>query len=280
VGILDSYFPDAAFFTEFERFDRHVEMLRRKKSDQAVDYVSIASPNYLHDAHIRFALRVGAHAICEKPLVLNPWNIDALAEVERETGNRIYSIFQLRLHPAIQELKRSVALNRLHTKHHVDLTYVTGRGNWYFYSWKGELTKSGGLSTNIGIHFFDMLTWIFGKVLVNNVHLLRPDRAAGFIELENAYVRWFLSVNIDDLPYKADFKEKRTFRGLTIDGTPLEFTEGFADLHTLSYEEILKGDGYGLDESRRSIEMAYAIRHAVPDPTKGDLHPSAKAIVG
>jgi UDP-N-acetyl-2-amino-2-deoxyglucuronate dehydrogenase len=280
VGILDSYFPDAAFFTEFERFDRHIEMLRRKNSAHAVDYVSIASPNYLHDAHVRFALRVGADAICEKPLVLNPWNIDALAEIEKETGKRVYSILQLRYHPAILELKRIIALNKSRSKHSIDLTYITGRGNWYFYSWKGDEAKSGGISTNIGVHFFDMLIWVFGPVQANYVHLLRPDRAAGFLELEKAQVRWFLSLNYDDVPHEAKTAGRRTYRCLTIDGKPLEFTEGFSDLHTRSYEEILNGKGFGLEENRPAIETVFQIRHATPDHLKGEIHPMARLILG
>jgi UDP-N-acetyl-2-amino-2-deoxyglucuronate dehydrogenase len=272
VGILDSYFPDAAFFTEFERFDRHLEMLRRKSDNHAVHYVSIASPNYLHDAHIRLALRVGADAICEKPLVLNPWNIDLLAEVEKDSGKRIYSILQLRLHPAIQMLRRTVSRGDSQAKHAIDLTYIAGRGNWYSYSWKGDESKSGGLPTNIGIHFFDMLIWVFGAVRANHVHLLRPDRAAGYLELERANVRWFLSLHIEDIPAAVRAEDKRTYRCITIDGHPLEFSEGFAELHTRSYEDILQGGGYGLEESRPAIETVFEIRHATPNMAKGDVH--------
>ena len=279
VGVLDSYFPDADFFTEFERFDRHIEKLRRGKSDRAVDYVSIASPNYLHDAHIRFALRVGADAICEKPLVLNPWNIDALAEIEKEFGKRVYSILQLRLHPAIQILKKKVFMQRPQTKHKIDLTYITGRGRWYFFSWKGDEAKSGGIATNIGVHFFDMLTWIFGPVEKNCIHLRTDDRASGFLELEMADVRWFLSLNCDDLPQEVRAEGKRTYRCVSIDGIPLEFTEGFGDLHTRSYEEILKGNGFGLEENQLTIKIVHKIRGLSTDPTKGELHPMAKRIL-
>jgi len=279
VGILDSYFPEADFFTEFERFDRHIEKLRRGKSDQAVDYVSIASPNYLHDAHIRFALRVGADAVCEKPVVLNPWNIDALEEIERESGRRVFTILQLRLHPAIQALKKKVELEEAGTRHKIDLTYVTGRGRWYFFSWKGDEAKSGGIATNIGVHFFDMLTWIFGPAAKNQVHLKAADRAAGFLELEKADVRWFLSLNCGDLPDQVRAEGKRTYRCVAVDGAPLEFTEGFVDLHTRSYEEILKGDGFGLEDSRRSIEIVQEIRGRAADPAVGEIHPQARAIL-
>jgi UDP-N-acetyl-2-amino-2-deoxyglucuronate dehydrogenase len=279
VGILDSYFPDAAFFTEFERFDRHLEMLRRKNDNHAVQYVGIASPNYLHDAHIRLALRVGADAICEKPLVLNPWNVDLLAEVEKDSGKRVYSILQLRLHPAIQMLKRTSSRGGSLAKHAIDLAYIAGRGNWYRYSWKGDESKSGGLPTNIGIHFFDMLIWVFGAVRANHVHLLRPDRAAGYLELERANVRWFLSLNYEDIPAAFRVDDKRTYRCITIDGHPLEFSEGFAELHTRSYEDILQGGGYGLEESRPAIETVFEIRHATPNLAKGDVHPYLRDIL-
>ena len=276
VGVLDSYFPEADFFTEFERFDRHIEMLRRNNNRRAVCYVSIASPNYLHDAHIRFALRVGADAICEKPLVLNPWNIDALAEIEKETGRRVFSILQLRLHPAIQALKRRIDAGLLDSERKIELTYITARGNWYFYSWKGDEDKSGGISTNIGVHFFDMLSWLFGPVKENHVHLRTRDRSAGYLVLRQARVRWFLSLNYDDLPLAATSSGKRTFRSITIDGDPFEFTDGFDDLHTVSYKQILKGCGFGLEENRSGIDIVHRIRSAPPDPSKGDVHPGAK----
>ena len=276
VGILDSYFPDADFFTEFERFDRHIEQLRRMTSDRSVDFVSVASPNYLHDAHIRFALRVGADAICEKPVVLNPWNIDALVEIEKEFGKRVFSILQLRLHPAIQALKKRIELDTSKTKHKIDLTYITGRGKWYFYSWKGDESKSGGISTNIGVHFFDMLMWIFGPVRENYVHYRAVDRMAGFFELEKATVRWFLSLRCEDLPQENSALGKRTFRQMTLDGTPLEFSEGFGDLHTKSYKKILEGRGFGLEENRNAIEIVHRIRHMSPKPGSGDVHLKAR----
>lgn len=278
VGILDSYFPDADFFTEFERFDRYIEMLRRMNSTRSIHYVSIASPNYLHDAHIRFALRVKADAICEKPLVLNPWNIDALKEIEKESGKRVHSILQLRLHPAIQSLKRQVAESISVRKRDIDLTYITGRGNWYRYSWKGDEKKSGGIATNIGVHFFDMLSWIFGSPLENIIHLKSPNRAAGFLELERARVRWFLSLDVRDLPPEVAAAGKRSYRCITIDGEPLEFTEGFTDLHTRSYEEILAGRGFRLEENRRAVEIVHRLRQAVPEPSRGERHPLALSI--
>lgn len=271
VGIIDSYFPDAHFFTEFERFDRHVDKLRRK--GQSVDYVSICSPNYLHDAHIRFALRNGAHAVCEKPLVLNPWNIDGLEELEKENGCHIYNILQLRLHPSIIALREKVQAARPDKKFDVDLTYITSRGRWYFISWKGDLQKSGGIATNIGIHFFDMLIWIFGAVQKNVVHVMDADRGAGYLELENARVRWFLSVNEAFLPPEVAQKGQRTYRSITVNGEELEFSGGFTDLHTLSYQDILNGGGFRARTARPSIETVYAIRNAKPEGLKGDYHP-------
>lgn len=269
VGIIDSYFPDAYFFTEFERFDRHVEKLRRR--GEGLDYVSICSPNYLHDAHIRFALRNHAHAICEKPLVLNPWNIDALAELEREGASKIHTILQLRLHPAI------IALHEKYRgttkKVDVDVTYITSRGRWYHRSWKGELEKSGGIATNIGVHFFDMLSWIFGRYGASTVHVGQADCASGVLELERARVRWFLSVNAEHLPEEQRAKGQRTYRSITMGGEEIEFSEGFTDLHTASYRQILGGQGYGLEDARGSIEMVHAIRNATPSPLIGDFHP-------
>jgi len=258
VGIIDSYFPHADFFTEFERFDRHLDKLRRQ--GKKVDYVSICSPNYLHDAHIRFALRHQADAICEKPLVLNPWNVDALAEIEKETGKKIYTILQLRLHPSIIKLREEVLSSDPDKVFDVDLTYITSRGKWYHHSWKGEESKSGGIATNIGIHFFDMLLWIFGDAIEVKVEKYEPDHAAGYIKLVKANVHWFLSINEDHLPEVVKSKGKRTFRSLQMNGGEIEFSEGFTDLHTTSYQEILKGKGFGLEEARPSIELAHQIR--------------------
>jgi len=271
VGVIDSYFPEADFFTEFERFDRHVDKKRRK--GDAIDYVSICSPNYLHDAHIRFALRNGADAICEKPLVLNPWNLDGLEEVEADTGSKVFNILQLRLHPALLELKQKMDVAPSDKKHEIDLTYITSRGNWYFISWKGDESKSGGIATNIGIHFFDMLIWIFGKVQMNIVHLFEPNKAAGFLELENARVRWFLSVDEKTLPGDVRASGQRTYRSITVDGEEVEFSKGFTDLHTLSYQEIVNGKGFGLGEARASVETAYAIRNTKPSLIRGEKHP-------
>jgi UDP-N-acetyl-2-amino-2-deoxyglucuronate dehydrogenase len=271
VGVIDSYFPKADFFTEFERFDRHVDKQRRK--GEKIDYVSICSPNYLHDAHIRFALRNNASAICEKPLVLNPWNIDGLEEIEAESDARVYNILQLRLHPSLIALKKQVDQQNLERKYEIDLTYITSRGNWYFTSWKGYPEKSGGIATNIGIHFYDMLIWIFGKVQENVVHLLEKDKSAGYIELENARVRWFLSVDETTLPESIQAAGQRTYRSITVDGKEIEFSGGFTDLHTLSYDGILAGKGFGLTQARPSIETVYQIRNAAPDLKKGDRHP-------
>lgn len=276
VGVLDQYFPKTSFFTEFERFDRHAEKLKRKGERERIHFISIASPNYLHDSHIRFSLRIGADAICEKPLVLNPWNIEALKAIEKETGNRILTILQLRYHPEIMALKEKTSSVTNPKKYDIDLTYVTARGPWYFYSWKGDIKKSGGIATNIGIHFFDMLQWIFGPVQKNVVHLLDMDRAAGFLELQNARVRWFLSLRFDDLPAAVLAEERRTFRSLRVSGEKFEFSDGFADLHTVSYKEALRGKGFGLDEARPSVEIVSDIRNAQPIGLKGDYHPLAR----
>ena len=274
VGILDSYFPGTHFFTEFERFDRHIDKLKRKGTK--IDYVSICTPNYLHDSHIRFALRNHADAICEKPLVLNPWNVEPLKQIENETGNRVFNILQLRLHPSIAALKEKIRQDDENKIHDIDLTYLTSRGNWYFNSWKGERDKSGGIATNIGIHFFDMLTWIFGAVQESIVHVSEPDRAAGYLRLKKARVRWFLSINPEYLPDDAKKQNKRTFRNITVDGNEIEFSEGFGELHTRSYEEILKGKGFGLDEASVSIQTVHDIRVATPIGAKGDYHPLIK----
>ncbi len=274
VGILDRYFPDASFFTEFERFDRHIEKLRRGPPERHVRYVSICSPNYLHDAHIRFALRVGADAICEKPLVLEPWNVDALQEIEGETGRRIWSILQLRLHPHILALREQIeaAGDRIHN---VDLTYVTSRGRWYGVSWKGVDEKSGGVAMNIGVHFFDMLLWIFGPVKRSTVHFLDDSRGAGFIELQRARVRWFLSVDGSDLPPDAVARGSRTYRALELNGKEYEFSDGFTDLHTKMYREILEGRGFGAADVRPAIQLVHDIRNAAHAGLKGDFHPLA-----
>ena len=270
VGVLDKYFPDSRFFTEFERFDRHVEKLRCQGSGKAVDYVSICSPNYLHDAHIRFALRVGADAICEKPLVLNPWNADALQELEKETGKRVYNVLQLRLHPAIIALKEKIAKEKPGKKHDIELTYITSRGPWYDVSWKGDVHKSGGVATNIGIHFFDMLLWIFGKLQNQVVHVANDRKMSGFFELEKARVRWFLSLDHSDLPKVAKDSKRSTYRSLTLNGESYEFSDGFADLHTEVYRHVLAGNGFGIEDAKPSIELAHEIRSAIPIGLKGD----------
>ena len=258
VGVMDSYFPNADFFTEFERFDRHLDKLKRQGTP--VDYVSICSPNYLHDSHIRFALRQGANAICEKPLVLNPWNVDALEEIERETGKKIYTILQLRLHPSIIALRDKVLNGSKDKVYDVDLTYITSRGNWYHRSWKGETSKSGGIATNIGIHFFDMLLWIFGDLKKVEMEKQDANHAAGFLELSRARIKWFLSINEDHLSTIVKNEGKRTYRSLKMDGKEIEFSDGFTDLHTTSYQEILKGNGFRLTEVRPSIELVHKIR--------------------
>lgn len=280
VGIIDSYFPEADFFTEFERFDRHIDKLKRE--GEKIDFVSICSPNYLHDSHIRWALRSGADAICEKPLVLNPWNIDALEVIEKETGKKVYNILQLRLHPSTVALKEKVQkeLKQNPNKiYDIDLTYLTSRGNWYFASWKGDESKSGGIATNIGVHFYDMLSWIFGEVKENTVHLKTPYTDAGYLKLKHANVRWFLSVKYDYIPDEIKAKNQRTYRSITVDGEEIEFSGGFTDLHTKSYEEILNGNGFGLSEARNSIEIVSAIRNLEPVGLKGDYHPFCKKTV-
>lgn len=273
VGIIDSYFPQADFFTEFERFDRHLDKLSR--GGKQVDYVSICSPNYLHDAHMRFALRSGAHAICEKPLVLNPWNVDSLLEIEKEAGKNIYTILQLRLHPAVIELRKKIEANPQKVWD-IDLTYLTSRGHWYYTSWKGDDSKSGGICTNIGIHFFDMLTWIFGDVKTNTVHVNSHDRSSGYLELERANVRWFLSINSQLLPEKVKNEGKTTYRSLQIGDEEFEFSGGFTDLHTLSYQHIIEGKGFHIDEAKTAIDIVYEIRNQKPAGCKGIYHPLAK----
>jgi UDP-N-acetyl-2-amino-2-deoxyglucuronate dehydrogenase len=274
VGLLDGYFPQSDFFVEFERFDRHFDKLKR--TGTKIDYVSICSPNYLHDSHIRFALRHQAEAICEKPIVLNPWNVDALQEIENETGRKIYTILQLRLHPKIADLRKKIRNGPKDKIYDVDLSYITSRGNWYHISWKGDIQKSGGVATNIGIHFFDMLSWIFGDTTKNIVHISKPDKAAGYLELENARVRWFLSIDQNDLPEVAKATGKRTFRSIIIEGEEIEFSEGFGELHTESYKEILNGNGFGLQDARQSVITAFTIRNSNAVGLVGDYHPLIK----
>ncbi len=275
VGLLDSYFDDCKFFTEYERFDRHIEKLRRAGDEQRVHYVTVCSPNYLHDAHVRFALRVGADAICEKPVVLNPWNIDALKELEQESGKRVYTILQLRVHPSLVSLRERLQKEHTAHKHEITLTYITSRGAWYLVSWKGSIERSGGLATNIGIHFFDLLIWLFGSVQKNEVHHSSPERACGFMELRNANVRWYLSINQNDLPADVKDKGKRTFRSITVDNQEIEFSEGFTDLHTVVYRETLAGRGFGLEDARSSVIVAHDIRVAKPTGVSADSHPLA-----
>jgi len=275
VGIMDSYFPKADFFIEPERFDRHLEKLRYDEGIE-LDYISICTPNYLHDSHIRMALRRGSDAICEKPLVLNPWNLDALSKMEKESGQRVWNIFQLRLHKSIIELKKKVDAAPKDKVFDIDLTYLTSRGNWYYTSWKGDTSKSGGIATNIGVHFYDMLSWIFGNIKRNDVHVQTHDRASGYLEFDRARVRWFLSINYDVLPEEIKLKGQRTYRSITIEGEELEFSEGFTDLHTKVYEGVLKGEGFGLEDARQAIEIVHDIRNAEPIGLKGDYHPFAK----
>ena len=274
VGFLDSYYPETAFFTEFERFDRYMDKLRDQ--NRGVDYVSVCSPNYLHDAHIKSTLRWGADAICEKPLVLNPWNIDLLKKVEQESGRKIWTILQLRCHPSIIALKKKVEESASDKIFDVDLTYITSRGLWYYASWKGKQEKSGGIATNIGVHFYDMLSWVFGDLKQNTVHVHTHDRASGYLEFEQARVRWFLSINDQVLPDEIKAKGQRTYRSMTIEAEELEFSDGFTDLHTRVYEGILAGDGYGIEDARKTIEIVHEVRTQTPIGLKGDYHPFAK----
>jgi UDP-N-acetyl-2-amino-2-deoxyglucuronate dehydrogenase len=275
VGVMDSYFPNTDFFTEPERFDRHIEKLKHDKRVQ-LDYMSICTPNYLHDSHIRMALRRGADAICEKPLVLNPWNLDALQRVEKESGKRVWNILQLRVHESIIALKKKVDSSSKDMVFDVDLTYITSRGNWYYTAWKGDLSKSGGIATNIGVHFYDMLSYLFGAVQNNVVHIHTHDRASGYLEFEKARVRWFLSINSDLLPKKVKEKGQRTYRSISIEGEELEFSGGFVDLHTKVYQEILEGKGYGINDARQAIDIVHTIRNTKPLGLKGDYHPLSK----
>jgi UDP-N-acetyl-2-amino-2-deoxyglucuronate dehydrogenase len=271
VGVLDRYSFDVRFFTEFERFDRHLEKLRRGPAEERVHYVSVCSPNHLHDAHVRLALRIGAHAICEKPLVINPWNLDALEELEHETHGRVYTVLQLRLHPSLVALKERLAASG--GRHTVQLTYVTSRGRWYDVSWKGSPERSGGVACNIGIHFFDLLLWLFGSVSASDVHLSDPTRMAGRLALDRADVQWFLSTDQKDLPFTAQPGVRTTHRSIVVDGEEIEFTDGFTDLHTRVYQEVLAGRGFGIAEARPSVELAHRIRHAKVTAPSGEPHP-------
>lgn len=285
VGIIDSYFPHADFFIEPERFDRHLDKLRRMAGKGMVngqhgkvDYVSICSPNYMHDSHIRLALRNEAHAICEKPIVLNPWNLDALGEIERETGRQVFTILQLRLHPSIRQLREEVLAGPRDKVYNLDLTYITSRGHWYSRSWKGDTAKSGGIATNIGVHFFDMLTWVFGPVKENLVHVLTDSKAAGLLRLESAEIRWFLSIDYNDIPEQIRLAGKRTYRSLLMGDREIEFSDGFTDLHTDMYREIIAGRGFGIEDARQSIDIVYGIRNSRPAGLTGDYHPILKTL--
>lgn len=273
VGVIDSYFPDADFFTEFERFDRHIDKLRRSSILEKIDFMSITSPNYLHDSHIRFALRSESNAICEKPLVLNPWNIDSLIEIEKDTGHKVNTILQLRLHPAIIELRNKVQSSKSEHKYEVDLTYITSRGNWYLQSWKGDDKKSGGIATNIGVHFYDMLHFVFGDLQENKVHFSSETKASGYLEYEHARVRWFLSIDLEDVPSEVRADGQRTYRSITCNNEEIEFSGGFTDLHTQSYKEILQGNGFGLEDNRIAIETVAKIRGMNPSGIVEDYHP-------
>ena len=261
VGIMDSHFPDADFFTEFERFDRHIDKLRREGNP--IDIISICSPNYLHDAHIRFGLKSGCDVICEKPLVLNPWNVDALMDIEKETGKKAYTILQLRLHPSIIALREKVLNSPKDKRFKVELKYMTSRGKWYHHSWKGDMSKSGGIATNIGVHFFDMLTWIFGDIVENKVDIHNEDTASGFLKLEKADVDWFLSIDYDQIPENVKLQGKRTFRTLQMEGEEIEFSDGFTELHTDSYKAILEGNGFPISVSKKAIEIVEGIRNGI-----------------
>ncbi|WP_234571617.1 Gfo/Idh/MocA family oxidoreductase [Rhodohalobacter sp. 614A] len=277
VGIIDSYFPDASFFTEVERFDRHLEKLRRRDHNSGIDYLSICTPNHLHDAHIRMALRLGADAICEKPLVLNPWNLDILQELEEEYKQRVWTILQLRVHPGILALKKKLTESKNEKRHQVRLTYITSRGLWYYYSWKGEESKSGGIGTNIGIHFFDLLMWLFGEPTTIELHIREKNRLAGFLELPNADVEWFLSLEKQDVP--TNYKDKRTFRSITVDGKEIEFSGRFDNLHTKVYEETLMGRGFGISDARPSVELVHKLRTIdVTQKPVGLVHPGVERL--
>ena len=275
VGIIDSYFPNTYYFNEFERFDRHIYKLSQNENSK-IDYISICSPNYLHDSHIRFALRSGANTICEKPVVLNPWNLNGLIDLEKSTGGKVNTILQLRLHPSIIKLSKKIKKMNLKKKLDIDLTYITSRGNWYRRSWKGDLKKSGGIATNIGIHFFDMLHFIFGNLIKSKKFLDTDTKQSGFLELEKANIRWFLSIDNEDVPDHFRNKGKTTFRSITINNEEIEFSDGFKDLHIKSYEEILKGNGFGIEDNRAAIETVSNIRNSKISKLEGDYHPFIK----
>ena len=278
VGVIDSYFPDASFFTEVERFDRHLEKIRRENKGEQVNYMTICSPNHLHDAHIRLSMRVGADAICEKPLVLNPWNLDVLKKLEEEYNQRVWTILQLRVHPTLIELKKKIEEKKREKRHKIRLTYITSRGTWYHYSWKGDAEKSGGIGTNIGIHFFDMLMWLFGPAQSTELYVREPNRMGGYLELLNADVEWFLSLEPEDIPNRAG-EEQRTFRTISVDGEEIEFSVGFTNLHTKVYEETLIGNGFGLDDARLSIELVHKLRTMkLTQKPSGLVHPSIKVL--
>lgn len=279
VGILDRYFSDVSFFTEFERFDRFIEKQRRQGDKFRMHYLSICSPNHLHDAQIRYALRAGAHAICEKPLVLNPWNLDALETLEKETGKNVYTILQLRVHPALIKLKEKIDTLKTNTKHNIELTYITSRGPWYHYSWKGDEKKSGGVATNIGVHFFDMLMWIFGNEIISELHFKSESRMSGFLELDKANVKWYLSIDKNDLPESVALKGQSTYRSIKIDDEEIEFTDGFTDLHTVIYKNILAENGFGPADARAAIEAVYRIRNARLTENRDTVHPYLEKII-
>lgn len=276
VGLLDQYFPNASFFVEYERFDRHLEKLRRGQEGEHINYLTICSPNFLHDAHIRLALRIGANAICEKPLVLNPWNLDALVDLEQEFRKRVYTILQLRVHPSLVALREELLKKGNNHKFEVELTYITSRGTWYHHSWKGVKEKSGGIATNIGIHFFDLLMWLFGKPKTSLIHVSENTKVGGFIELERANVKWYLSLDRGDIPEQTAKEGKPTFRSIVVDGKEVQFSEGFTDLHTKVYEETLAGRGFGIEDARASIEFVHGIRGAQISTNYDEIHPFIK----
>lgn len=276
VGIIDRYFSDVSYFSEFERFDRHLEKLKRQGEDKRMHYLTVCSPNHLHDAHIRLGLRLGADVISEKPLVLNPWNIESLEELEKETGKKVYTVLQLRVHQSLIELKKKIQSGK---KYDVCLSYITSRGPWYHFSWKGDINKSGGVATNIGVHFFDLLIWLFGGVKENIVHLSKPDKVSGYLELENANVSWYLSIDKNDLPEKAKKIGQPTYRSITIDGDEIEFSKGFTDLHTRVYEETINGNGFGIADAKPAIQAVYDIRNSEITRQLDNLHPFNKEIV-